>query len=123
MKPGQKEPRVDHAVFLGRSRAEPGAICGATFHTVKAERPSQTANFVALGRAMADVGLSHVANFHDPAARVFLSEKAKRSLAKTEQAIREGKRGVRVEMASVSADMIALRTAAIDRAVADCRVR
>jgi methyltransferase (TIGR00027 family) len=86
---------------------------------VKAERPSRTAHFVAHGRALADAGLSHVSDFHDPTARVFLNEKGKRSLAKTEQAAREGKRGMAVEMARVMADMIALRTAAIDSAVRD----
>jgi len=84
---------------------------------VKAERPSRTAHFVAHGRALADAGLSHVPAFHDPTARVFLSEKGKRSLAKTEHAAREGKRGFGLEMARVMADMIALRTAAIDSAV------
>jgi len=68
---------------------------------------------------MADVGLSHVPDFHDPAARVFLSEKGKQNLAKTERAVREGGRGMRFEMARVMADMIALRTAAIDTAVRD----
>ena len=84
---------------------------------MKAERPSRTAHFVAHGRALADAGLSHVPDFHDPTARVFLSEKGKRSLAKTERAAREGNRGIRFEMARVMADMIALRTAAIDTAV------
>jgi methyltransferase (TIGR00027 family) len=86
---------------------------------VKAERPSRTAHFVALGRAIADAGLSHVADFHDPTARVFLNEKGKRSLAETEHAAREGKRGIRLEMARGMADLIALRTAAIDAAVRD----
>jgi methyltransferase (TIGR00027 family) len=86
---------------------------------VKAERPSRTAHFVALGRAMADAGVSHVPNFHDPTARVFLSEKGKLSLAKTEHALRQGKRSVRLEMARVMADMMALRTAAIDAGVRD----
>jgi methyltransferase (TIGR00027 family) len=86
---------------------------------VKADRPSRTAHFVALGRAMADAGVSHVPDFHDPTARVFLSEKGKRSLAKIEHAAREGKRGIRLEAARVMADMIALRTAAIDTAVRD----
>ena len=89
------------------------------FNTVKASRPSRTAHFVAHGRALADAGLSHVPDFHDPTARVFLSEKGKRSLAKTEQAAREGKRSMPVEMARVMADMIALRTATIDAAVRD----
>jgi len=66
---------------------------------------------------MADAGLSHVANFRDPTARVFLSEKGRQSLAKVEHAAREGARSYRLEMARVMADMIALRTAAIDAAV------
>jgi methyltransferase (TIGR00027 family) len=86
---------------------------------VKAERASRTARFVAHGRAMADAGLSHVPDFHDPTARVFLSDKGKRSLARTEHAVREGKRGIRLEMARVMADIMALRTAAIDAAVRD----
>jgi methyltransferase (TIGR00027 family) len=86
---------------------------------VKGERPSRTAHLVALGRAMADAGLSHVANFHDPTARAFLSEKGRQSLAKTEHAAREGVRGFRLEMARVMADMMALRTSAIDAAVRD----
>src|SRR4051812_41855631 len=86
---------------------------------MRAERSSRTAHFVALGRAFADAGLSHVAGFHDPTARVFLSEKGRRSLAKTERAFREGKRSMGLEMARTMADMIALRTAAIDAAVRD----
>ena len=86
---------------------------------MRAERPSRTAHFVALGRALADLGLSHVADFHDPAARVFLTEKGKRAVARTEQAVRQAKGGYRIEMARVMADMIALRTAAIDSAVRD----
>jgi len=80
---------------------------------VKAERPSRTAQFVTLGRAFADAGLSHVPNFHDPAARVFLTDGGKRRLAKAQRALVRGKRG----MASVMADFIALRTAVIDSAV------
>lgn len=86
---------------------------------MKAERPSRTAHFVTHGRALADAGLSHVPEFSDPTARVFLNERGKRSLAKTENAAREGKRSYGVEMARVMADMIALRTAAIDTAVRD----
>ncbi|HET7457357.1 MAG TPA: class I SAM-dependent methyltransferase [Gemmatimonadaceae bacterium] len=86
---------------------------------MKADRPSRTAQFVALGRALADAGLSHVPDFRDPTARVLLSEKGKRSLAKTERAAQDGKRGMAFEMARVMADMIALRTAAIDAAVRD----
>ena len=84
---------------------------------MRTERPSSTAHFVALGRALADAGLSHVPGFRDPTARVFLSGKAKARLEKTESAAREGKRSFGLEMARVMADMIALRTAAIDNAV------
>jgi hypothetical protein len=61
--------------------------------TVKADRPSRTAHLVALGRAIADAGLSHVPNFHDPTARVFLTDKGRQNLAKVERAAREGTRG------------------------------
>lgn len=84
---------------------------------MRADRPSRTAQFVALGRATADAGASHIADFHDPTARVFLNEKGKKSLAKTEAALRDGKRTIRVEMARGMADMIGLRTVAIDTAV------
>jgi methyltransferase (TIGR00027 family) len=86
---------------------------------VKTDRASRTAHFVALGRAMADAGLSHIREFRDPTARVFLSARGRRSLAKTERAAREGKRGIGIEMARTMADMMALRTAAIDAAVRD----
>ena len=86
---------------------------------MKGQRPSRTAHFVALGRALGDLGISHVAGFHDPTARVFLSEKGKRSLAKTERLARDGKRSMQLEAARGMADMIALRTSAIDRAVRD----
>jgi methyltransferase (TIGR00027 family) len=86
---------------------------------VKSDRPSRTAHFVTLGRALADAGLSHVPDFHDPTARVFLTEKGKRSLAKTELAARGGKRGIAADAARAMADMIALRTTAIDTAVRD----
>ena len=82
-------------------------------------RPSRTARLVAIGRAMADAGLSHVPDFRDPTARVFLDAKGKRSLADIERALRAGKRGVRIEMARGLADTMALRTAAIDAAVRD----
>jgi methyltransferase (TIGR00027 family) len=85
---------------------------------VRAERPSRTAHFVALGRAVADAGVSHIPDFHDATACVFLNEKGKKSLAKIEEAAR-GKGGVRLEMARGMADLIALRTVAIDTAVRD----
>ena len=56
--------------------------------------------------------------FHDPTARIFLNPKGKLSLAKTEDAAR-GKSGIKVEMARAMADMIGLRTVAIDTAVRD----
>jgi methyltransferase (TIGR00027 family) len=86
---------------------------------VNAERPSRTAHLVAMGRAMADAGLSHVPDFHDPTARAFLDAKGKRSLTDVERALRAGKRGIRIEMARTLADTMALRTAAIDAAVRD----
>jgi methyltransferase (TIGR00027 family) len=86
---------------------------------VKADRASRTAHLVALGRALADAGLSHVPGFRDPTARVFLTEKGKRSFAKTERAFREGKRGLAPDSARVMADLMALRTTAIDTAVRD----
>ena len=84
--------------------------------TMKATVPSRTAHFVALGRALADAGLSHIPDFHDRTARVFLNAKGKKSLAKTEEAAR-GKGGIKIEMARAMADMIGLRTVAIDAAV------
>jgi len=81
------------------------------------QRPSRTARFVALGRALADAGLSHVPEFSDPTARVFLNKKGRRSLAKNEKKARTGERSIGLEAARVMADMIALRTAAIDTAV------
>src|ERR1044071_4265234 len=84
---------------------------------MKSDRPSRTAHLVALGRALADLGLSHVAGFQDPTARFFLNEKGEQSLAKVEHDAREGKGSFRLEAARGMADMIALRTAAIDTAV------
>lgn len=86
---------------------------------MKGERASRTAHFVTLGRAFADAGLSHLADFRDPTARVFLDEKGARSLARAERKARDGNRGMGVEMARRMGDMIALRTATIDAAVRD----
>ena len=86
---------------------------------MKADRASRTAHLVALGRALADAGLSHVPGFRDPTARVFLTEKGKRSFAKTERAFRDGKRGLAPDAARVMADLMALRTTAIDTAICD----
>ncbi|HEY6220362.1 MAG TPA: SAM-dependent methyltransferase, partial [Gemmatimonadaceae bacterium] len=86
---------------------------------MKADRPSRTAHFVATGRAVAQLGISHVPDFHDPTARAFLSEKGAKAVAKIEQNVREGKQGWRMEAAKVMADIMALRTTAIDTAVRD----
>ncbi len=66
---------------------------------------------------MADIGLSHVGNFSDPTARVFLDKKGARSLTRTATAARGPRRSIKVEMARGMADAIALRTVAIDAAV------
>jgi len=68
---------------------------------------------------MADAGMTHVPDFHDPTARVFLDAKRKRRLADLERAVGAGKRSVRTEMARGLGDTIALRTTAIDEAVRD----
>lgn len=90
---------------------------------MKAGRPSRTARFVTLGRALADAGLSHIPDFHDPTARVFLSEKGKQTLAKVERAAREVKNSVRVAMTRGYADIMGLRTVVIDAAVRDALAR
>lgn len=84
---------------------------------MKAERASRTAHFVALGRALASSGLSHVPDFRDPTAKVFLTDKGRKSLADVEKAAQSGKPSMRVEGARTMADMIAFRTTAIDAAV------
>ena len=84
---------------------------------MKGKRPSRTARMVAMGRALAHAGLSRVANFSDPTARVFVGEKGKRALTQIDSAIRNGKRSMRLEAARTSSDIMALRTTAIDDAV------
>lgn len=86
---------------------------------MKAARPSRTAHLVAMGRALADAGVSHVPNFHDPTARVFLDAKGKRSLANAERAAQAGKQSTRLEMGRGLGDMMSLRTLVIDAAVRD----
>src|SRR6185503_5106961 len=90
---------------------------------MKADRPSRTARLVTFGRALADVGISHVIDFSDPTARVFLGEKQKRRLAAIERAARQAKRSSKVEMARGMADIMPLRTAAIDAAARDAIAR
>ena len=86
---------------------------------MRPNRPSRTAHLVALGRAMADLGLSHVTDFHDPTARVFLNEKGKRTFEKIERAVRDGRQTIQLKAAIGMADMMALRTFAIDTAIRD----
>src|ERR1041385_3218213 len=86
---------------------------------MKADRPSRTAQFVTLGRALADLGISHVPDFHDPPARTFLNEKGTKAIARIERGLREGRQGWRIQYARVMSDMMALRTVAIDTAVRD----
>ena len=76
-------------------------------------------NGTRLRRAMANAGLSHVQGFSDPTASVFLTTKGERSLAASVQRARAAEQSFRLEMAKVMADMIALRTVAIDAAVRD----
>ena len=90
---------------------------------MKADLPSRTAQFVAMGRAMADLGISHVPGFHDPTARVFLTDKSREQLVKMEKLIRSGAKGMRIEYAKVMSDMMALRTSAIDAAVREAITR
>lgn len=72
---------------------------------------------VAYMRAVADVGASHVRDFRDPTARVFLSEKGLRRLARIEEQIRSNRKSVALGFARVSADLMALRTSTIDASV------
>ena len=83
---------------------------------MKAKLASRTAFMVAYMRAVADAGLSHVPDFRDPTARVFLNAKWLRKLAELEQQGRNG-RGMSLEFARVTADLMALRTSMIDAAV------
>ena len=84
---------------------------------MNADRASRTAMMVAYMRAVADVGGSHVPDFRDPTARVFLNAKWARRLAKLEEQIRSGRESVTLAAARVSADLMALRTSTIDAAV------
>ena len=84
---------------------------------MNADRASRTAMMVAYMRAVADVGGSHVPDFRDPTARVFLNAKWTGRLAKLEEQIWSGRESVTLAAARVSADLMALRTSTIDAAV------
>jgi methyltransferase (TIGR00027 family) len=84
---------------------------------MNADRASRTAMLVAYMRAVADVGASHVRNFHDPTARVFLNDRSLRRLAKIQEQLQSGQPTMTLAYARVSSDLMALRTSAIDAAV------
>src|SRR4051794_3819980 len=84
---------------------------------MNADRASRTAMMVAYMRAFADVGGSHVRDFRDPTARVFLNAKWTGKLAKLEKQVRSGRETMTLAASRVSADMMALRTSTIDAAV------
>lgn len=81
------------------------------------KRASTTAMMVAYMRAVADAGASHVRDFHDPTARIFLDARWTQRLAAIERQMRSGRDGITLALARASADMMALRTEAIDAAV------
>lgn len=84
---------------------------------------SRTALMVAYMRAAADAGATHVRDFHDPTARVFLNAKWSARLAKLEQQVKSGRETTTLAVSRVSADMLALRTATIDAAVRESVAR
>ena len=90
---------------------------------MKKDLPSRTAQFVATGRALAHRGLSRVPNFSEPTAYTLLADRSKRAVDKTEQAFRAGKTGLRMSYARRLADILALRTLAIDTALRDAITR
>jgi methyltransferase (TIGR00027 family) len=82
-------------------------------------KASRTAMMVAYMRAVADAGVTHVRDFHDPTARAYLNAKwSARLVAITEKA-RSGRETISLALARTSADMMALRTKTIDAAVCD----
>jgi methyltransferase (TIGR00027 family) len=81
------------------------------------ERASRTALMVAYMRAVADVGATHVRDFRDPTARVFLNDMWLNRLTKIEAEVRDSRNSMTLGFARVSADLMALRTSTIDAAV------
>ena len=78
---------------------------------MKRSQASQTSSMVAMFRAAADAGLSHVAGFKDPTARHFLDGPWLRRLERTRR------NRLLSEMMKYGADLLALRTLVIDEAV------
>lgn len=81
---------------------------------MKQDQPSQTASAVALLRALADVGLSHVPEFRDPTARRMLAPRWSRRLARAEERLKRHANSTMLEVARHGADMLVLRTMIID---------
>jgi len=82
-------------------------------------QPSQTAAAVALLRALGDVGLSHVPEFHDATARRMLPPRWSKRLARAERRLERGGRSTMLEVTRHGADMVVLRTLIIDAYVRD----
>jgi methyltransferase (TIGR00027 family) len=82
-------------------------------------QPSQTASAVALLRALGDIGLSHVPEFHDATARRMLAPRWSRQLARAEKRMNHGGRSTMLEVTRHGADMVVLRTLIIDAYVRD----
>ena len=63
---------------------------------------------VAYMRALADAGATHVRDFHDPTARVFLNERWTRRLASIEAQVRAKRESIRLSFARGAADLMAM---------------
>jgi methyltransferase (TIGR00027 family) len=74
---------------------------------------------VAYMRATADVGATHVRDFRDPTAHLFLNAKWTRRLRKIEAQVRAKRETIGLAFSRTAADMMALRTKVIDNAVCD----
>jgi methyltransferase (TIGR00027 family) len=90
---------------------------------MKYGQPSQTASLVTLLRAIGDLGLTHVPNFHDPTARKMLPPAWARWLARIEKRAERGGRSALLEAARHAADLLALRTLVIDAYLRDALAR
>ncbi len=83
---------------------------------MKEGRPSQTAAFVAVARALADGGLTHVRDFRDPTARVLLPRSWEAVLFALRSFLRRAPPRM-LDWALARLDLFPLRTAAIDEEV------
>lgn len=72
---------------------------------------------VAFMRAVADAGGTHVREFHDPTARLLLDDAWTKRFVPIRRQLYAGVASVRVSLARVSADTLALRTVVTDAAV------